>query len=498
MISASIGYFFATIAITLGITIWAARRNTGRASYYVAEGRITGTQNGFAIAGDYMSAGTILGIVGLYTLIGVDVSLYFIAPMAGLCIGLAVLVGPLRRLGRYTLGDVVQSRLQDPRTRMVLGVCAITISLINLVAQMVGAGGLIAIVFGVPFNLAVIIVGSLMTVYVAFGGMLAATWVQIVKAAILVGGVVLLSVLSVVKAGGLGGIYSAADKLVAGGSELFAFGAIDHGIFSAVSLAVASVAGMMSMPHLLIRFFTVPDAAQAQKSLLVGTVLIGCTMGLVFLVVSPAGVAWVVGNSAYQDPAGAVAGGSNMITLHLARDLGGDVLFGVMSAVAFSTILAVVAGLTVAVSSAMSHDIVAVVRPENALTEQQEVGVFRLAALVTSALAVGLAVVFQHENLTFLIVMGLNVAASTTFPLLMLSIYWRGLTAWGAVAAGVVGLVSSVGLIILSPTFWVRVLGNPEPVFPSDYPALVSMSLAFAAAWLVSRATVHRKHMSGQ
>jgi cation/acetate symporter len=498
MISASIGYFFATIAITLGISIWAARRNTGRASYYVAEGRITGTQNGFAIAGDYMSAGTILGIVGLYTLIGVDVSLYFIAPLAGLCIGLAVLVGPLRRLGRYTLGDVVQSRLGDPRTRMVLGVCTITISLINLVAQMVGAGGLISIVFGLPFNLAVVIVGGLMTFYVAFGGMLAATWVQIIKAAILVGGVILLSVLSVLKAGSLGEIYSQADKLVAGGSALFEFGAIDHGIFSAVSLAVASVAGMMSMPHLLIRFFTVPDVAQAQKSLLVGTVLIGFTMGLVFLVVSPAGVAWVAGNSAYQDSAGAVSGGSNMITLHLARHLGGDVLFGVMSAVAFSTILAVVAGLTVAVSSAMSHDIVAVIRPGDAMSESQEVRVFRLAALVTSALAVGLAVVFQHENLTFLIVMGLNVAASTTFPLLMLSIYWRGLTAWGAVAAGVVGLVSSVGLIILSPTFWVRVLGNDEAIFPSDYPALVSMSLAFAAALLVSRATAVDNRKTGQ
>ena len=165
---------------------------------------------------------------------------------------------------------------------------------------------------------------------------------------------------------------------------------------------------------------------------------------------------------------------------------------------AFSTILAVVAGLTVAVSSAMSHDIVAVIRPGDSMSEVGEVRVFRLAALVTSALAVSLAVVFQHENLTFLIVMGLNVAASTTFPLLMLTIYWRGLTAWGAVAAGVVGLVTSVGLIILSPTFWVRVLGNPEAVFPSDYPALVSMLLAFAAAWLVSRGTGAKTVVAGR
>ena len=493
MISASIGYFFVTIAITLGITFWAARRNTGKASFYAAEGKIGGTQNGFAIAGDYMSAGTILGIVGLYTLVGVDVSLYFIAPLGGLCLGLAILVGPLRRMGKYTLGDVVQSRLQNPRTRVVLGACTITISLINLVAQMVGAGGLISIVFGLEFNLAVITVGTLMTVYVAFGGMLAATWVQIIKAAILVGAVVLLSLLCIIKAGGLGEIYTLGDRPQASGRSLYEFGALNHGLFSSISLAVASVAGMMSMPHLLIRFFTVPDEAQAKRSLLVGTLLIGGTMGLVFLVVSPASLAWVTGNPAYQDASGAVSGGSNMITLHLARELGGDLFFGVMSAVAFSTILAVVAGLTVAISSATSHDIFAALRRGAPMSDRLEVTIFRLAALVTSAAAVGLAIVFQHENLTFLIVMGLNVAASTTFPLLMLAIYWRGLTAAGAVAAGLVGLTASIGLIVLSPAFWVKVLGNAEAVFPSDYPALVSMPLAFAAAWLVSRLSSARQ-----
>lgn len=487
MISASIGYFFVTIAVTLGITFWAARRNTGRASFYAAEGRITGTQNGFAIAGDYMSAGTILGIVGLYTMIGVDVSLYFIAPLGGLCLGLAILVGPLRRMGKYTLGDVVQSRLKEPRTRVVLGACTITISLINLVAQMVGAGGLISIVFGLEFNLAVVTVGTLMTLYVAFGGMLAATWVQIIKAAVLVGAVMVLSLLCIIKAGGLGALYTLAETPQASGRSLFEFGAINHGLFSSISLAVASVAGMMSMPHLLIRFFTVPDETQAKRSLLVGTLLIGGTMGLVFLVVSPAGLAFVTGNPAYQDASGAVSGGSNMISLHLARDLGGEFFFGVMSAVAFSTILAVVAGLTVAISSATSHDIFAALRKGAPMSERREVMIFRLAAVVTSAAAVGLAVVFQHENLTFLIVMGLNVAACTTFPLLMLAIYWRGLTPAGAVAAGVVGLVSSIGLIVLSPAFWVKVLGYPEAVFPSDYPALVCMPLAFGAAWLVSR-----------
>jgi cation/acetate symporter len=492
MISASIGYFFATILVTLGITVWAASRNTGRASFYAAEGKITGTQNGFAIAGDYMSAGTVLGIVGLYSLIGVDVSLYFIAPMGGLCLGLALLVTPLRRLGRFTLGDVVQARLDDPRMRLVLGACTITISLINLVAQMVGAGGLISIVFGLPFNLAVVVVGTLMTIYVVFGGMLAATWVQIIKATILVGAVLVLSALCVSRAGGLGALYAHADSLQPAGKQLFDFGTLHLGLFSSMSLAIGSVCGMMSMPHLLIRFFTVPNEAEARRSSLVGTLLIGCTMGLVFLIVSPAGLAYVAGDPAYRDASGAIAGGSNMITLHLARAMGGEVLFGVMSAVAFSTILAVVAGLTISISSATSHDLFVALRKHKPLTERGELNVFRAAAFLTSAAAVGLAVVFQHENLTFLIVMGSSVAASTTFPLLMLAIYWRGLTAPGAIACGAVGLVSSVGLIVLSPAFWVKVLGFAQPAFPSDYPALVSMPLAFAAAWLVSQATTSK------
>lgn len=487
MLSASISYFFITIGITLAITFWAAGRNTGKASYYAADGKISGTQNGFAIAGDYMSAGTILGIVGLYTLIGVDVALYFIAPLGGLCLGLAVLVGPLRRMGKFTLGDVIQSRLKAPRTRVIIGVCTITISLINLVAQMVGAGGLISIVFGLEFNMAVVIVGGLMAVYVAFGGMLAATWVQIIKAGILVLAVILLSILCIDKADGIAGLYASSLTQTGDTRSLFEFGALNHGMFSSISLAVASVAGMMSMPHLLIRFFTVPSEREAKRSLLVGTLLIGMTMGLVFLVISPAGLLWVGGNPSYQDDSGVVVGGSNMITLHLARELGGEFFFGIMSAVAFSTILAVVAGLTVAISSATSHDIVSALTKNDSLSEKREVTIFRLAALLTSVIAVGLAVVFQHENLTFLIVMGLNVAASTTFPLLMLAIYWSGLTSAGAVAAGVVGLVSSVGLIILSPAFWVRVLGHAEAIFPADYPALICMPLAFSAAWLVSK-----------
>ena len=488
MISSSIIYFFATVAITLLITWWAARRSSSKEALYTASSGISGNQNGLAIAGDFMSAGTVLGIVGLYFLVGVDVSLYFIAPIAGLCIGLALIVGPLRRFGRFTLGDVVEARLKDSRMRVVLGASTITISIINLVAQMLGAGHLIAIVFGLTFEMAVVVVGILMTVYVAYGGMLAATWVQIIKAIFLIGSVIVLSLMVLTKYGGFAELYAATAAATEARASLFNYGNLDLGLYSSASLTVGLMLGMMAMPHLLIRFFTVPDEASAKRSLVVAVTLIGLTMCLVFLVISPAGVALVANDPAYQDASGAILGGSNMITLHLARALGGELFFGIMSAIAFSTILAVVAGLTISISSASAHDMVKTLTKGD-LSEKTELAVFRLSAALTSAAAIGLAILFKHENLTFLIVMGSSVAASTTFPLLAMAIYWRGLTSAGAIAGGIVGLIMSVGLIILSPAFWVKVLGNSSAIFPSDYPALISVPLAFAAAWIVSALT---------
>lgn len=488
MIQSSIVYFFITIAITLGITYWAARRSSSKEALYTASSGISGNQNGLAIAGDYMSAGTILGIVGLYFLVGTDVSLYFISPMAGLCIGLAIIVGPLRRFGRFTLGDVVESRLKDRRMRVVLGICAIVISLIYLVAQMVGAGGLISIVFGLSFNMSVVVVGILMTIYVAYGGMLAATWVQIIKAVFLVGSVIVLSVLCLQHTGGLSELYAMTTEATAQTRSLFNYGNLNLGLYSAASLTLGLMLGMMAMPHLLIRFFTVPDEAAARRSLVVAVTLISLTMCLVFLIISPAGVSMIANNPDYQDANGVVLGGSNMITLHLARALGGELFFGIMSAIAFSTILAVVSGLTISISSASAHDLVKTLS-RGELSEKTELRVFRTAAALTSAAAIGLSILFQHENLTFLIVMGSSVAASTTFPLLAMAIYWRGLTPTGAIVGGMVGLISSVGLIILSPAFWVKVVGFDEAVFPSDYPALISVPLAFISAWMVSRVT---------
>ena len=488
MIPGSILYFLGTVALTLGITVWAAGRNTGRAAFYAASSKIGGFQNGLAITGDFLSAGAVLGLVGLYSVAGADVLLFFMAPMAGFCLLYVLVVGPLRRMGRFTLGDVVGSRLPGRGVRLVLGFCSVTTSLINLVAQLLGAGGLISIVFGLPFNLSVSVVGALMTTYVVFGGMLAATWVQIVKAVLLVSAILYLSLLGIVKAGGLASLYGTAESMLARGPSAFSFGALHMDMYSAVSLAVGVIFGIMGLPHLLIRFFTVPDESTARRSLVIATTLMGLIMGAIFFVISPATVAFLTNAPDIRTNSGSFIGGSNMVTLHLARVLGGDVLLGVMGAIAFSTILAGVAGLTVAVSSSTSHDIVAALRGKG-LSEKTELLVFRIAAFTVSAAAVGLAILFQRENIAFLIVAGFAVAASTTGPLLLLSIYWPKLTAEGAIAAGIVGLVASVGLIIASPVFWTKILGFSTPLYPSEYPGLISVPLAFATAWIVSTLT---------
>lgn len=482
-----IHYFLLTVLLTIAITFWAARRNSGRASFYAAEGKISAPQNGLAIAGDFLSAGTVLGIVGLFFGVGMDAAPYLITPLAGLFLMLALIVGPLRRLGRYTLGDVVTHRLQEPRMRVVVGLCTIVISLINLVAQLVGAGALISIVFGLPFNLAVVIVASLMTGYVAFGGMLAATWVQIIKAVILVAMIGVLAVLCIVRAGGYAPLFDMAE-ISARSRDMLAFGGLQLGLFGAASLALTQVAGMMGMPHLLIRFFTVPDETAARQSLVIGTTIIGVAMGTVLLVLGPAAIAFVGADASLRDASGGIVGGSNMITMHLSRIIGGDLLFGLLSAVAFCTILAVVAGLTISISSATSHDLVLGLYRGPTLSERREVAIFRLAAVVTSAIAMLLAILFQNENITFLIVMGQTVAASTTFPLLILAIYWPGLTARGAIAAGLFGLITSLAGIVGSPAFWVKALGNAQPLIPTDYPALVTVPATFLVAWLVSTA----------
>jgi cation/acetate symporter len=481
--------FVLVVAATLVITRWAARRAAGREGFYAANSSISAGQNGLAIAGDFVSAATLLGTTAIYFGSGADSILYLLPFLLGLCLMLAWIAGPLRQLGRFTLGDVVTARLNSPVLRVYSGVSTITISLIYLVAQLVGAGGLISILFGLPFLAAVVIVGALMAVYVIFGGMVAATWVQVIKASVLLAAIAVLAALCLVKGGGLSGIYERAAAAHALGPRLFALGGQKMGLFSTVSLVAGLALGTMGLPHLLIRAFTVRDARESQRSVAIGTAIIAAVLAVVYLIIAPATVAFVAGARQFQDASGALRGGPNMAVIHLASAVGGDLLFGAIAAVAFATILAVVAGLTVAIASAAAHDIYAALKTHTGSGEREELGVFRATAIGASAAAVLLAMALQHENIAVLVAAALALAASANFPVIFLVIYWRGLTVAGAVSGGLAGLASALLLLILGPDVWVKVLGFAAPVFPVEYPTLITMPLAFAVAVTVSLAT---------
>ena len=486
----SIGLFFGVIAITLAITYWAARRSKSTAQLYAAGGQITAGQNGLAIAGDLLSAALFLGGVGMYFTSGYDAILYFFPAMAGFALMLGFIAGPLRRLGRYTFADVAAVRLSPKPIRVLAAVSSLAVTLMYMIIQMVGAGGLIQILFGIPYTYSVVIVGSLMVIYVAFGGMLATTWVQIIKAILMFLGLFTLSMLALAKTGwSIDDLYARAAEVHKLGDNLFQPGGLRLSVAQAASLSIAIAFGIPGMPHILMRFFTVPNPIIARKSLVIGMVVIGMAYTMVFLVLGAAGVAFVTGNPAFMTEAGAPRGGTNMVALHLASFLGGDVLFGAIAAIAFATILAVVSGLTVAAASALSHDLFVNVIARGKVTEKQETFVFRTSCLVIGAASIFLGIVFEGQNIIYLTGMLYSVAASSCFPVLVMSIYWRRLTTAGALAGGYAGLFASLGLIVIGPSVWVAVLHNPAPILPIDQPAIISLPLAFIVMVIVSLMT---------
>ena len=482
----AISIFLATILVTLGITAWAARRSKSREDYYAAGSRITGFQNGLAIAGDFMSATTFLGLTGMYFGSGVDpAGIYFLTPLVGLPLMMLLIAGPLRRAGKFTLGDVMTSRLPSPSMRLFAGSSTIIISIIYLVGQLVGAGILISLLFGFDFSVAVILVGVLMTIYVAVGGMLAATWVQIIKAVLLVATIVLLSIMCLVTIGPAE-LYDRAASAHKLGNALFATGQSKMDLFSATSLAFGMSVGMLGLPHLLIRFFTVPDAKAAKTSVMVATSIMGGVFALMFMVLGPSAVALLGENPAFVSPEGLLKGGPNMASIHLANALGGPVLMGITSAVAFATILAVVSGLVMATASAVSHDIYAVLKGNRVKDTREELLAFRVGAALMAVIAVFLAFGFRNENVAFLSALAFAVASSANFPVLILTLYWPRLTTAGALSGGLVGLVASVALIIVGPAVWVKILGHATPIFPSEYPGLLVAPIAFLVCVVVS------------
>jgi cation/acetate symporter len=484
---AAISMFLAFVVASLAITLWAARRGTTTAkNYYAAGGGLSGIQNGLAIAGDYTSAATFLGVTALVYGSGYDGMIYAIGFLVGFPMILFLVAEPLRNLGRYTFADVAAYRLAERPIRTVAGVNTLVIVLFYLIAQMVGAGKLIELLFGLPYWVAVGIVGVLMMLYVTLGGMLATTWVQIIKAVLLLTGTVVMSVLILGQFGfSVERLFAAAVSVHPKGSAIMAPGGMVKDPISAISLGMALIFGTAGLPHILMRFFTVADARQARISVLVATAFITVFYTLLF-VLGFGAIALVSGDAAYIDPKGALIGGANMVALHLAEKLGGSLLLGFISAVAFATILAVVSGLTIAGASAASHDLYARVLRRGRANEQEEVKVSKAAAVIISLAAMGLGILFENQNIAFMVGLVFAIAASANFPIILLSVSWRGLTSAGAVSGSVVGLVTALVLVALSPSVWTATLKLGPAIFPYDNPALISVPLAFLTSWLVS------------
>ncbi len=483
--------FLVFVAATLGITYWAAQRTKTAKDFYAAGGGITGFQNGLAIAGDYMSAASFLGISGLVFLNGYDGLIFSVGWLVGWPIIMFLIAEQLRNLGKYTYADVVSYRFERVPMRSLAATAALIVVILYLIGQMVGAGKLIQVLFGLDYVYAVVIVGVLIILYVTFGGMLATTWVQIIKAGLLLFGATIIA---------FGALYLASDgsmspekmfenavKVHPKHGAIMGPGTLVSSPIESISLGLALMFGTAGLPHILMRFFTVGNAIEARKSVFYATGWIGYFYILTFLMGFGA-IVLLTGNPEFADAAavGGIKGGQNMAAVNLAAAVGGNVLLGFISAVAFATILAVVSGLTLAGASAISHDLYANVWAHGNVDEQQEVRVSKMATVVLGIIAILLGIAFEKQNIAYLVALTFSVAASANFPILLMSIYYGKMTTRGALIGGWLGLISATVLVIIGPTVWTEILKLGDPIFPLKYPALFSMSIAFLGIWIGS------------
>jgi cation/acetate symporter len=475
----AMAFFFVFIAITLGITWWAARRTRTTEQFYAAGRSITAGQNGFALAGDYMSAASFLGIAGLVSTTGFDGLIYSTGWLVGWPIVLFLIAEPLRNLGRYTFSDVVALRFRQTPVRIAAATGTLATVVLYLIAQMVGAGGLIKLMFGLTYEQAIVIVGAAMIAYVLFGGMIATTWVQIVKAVLLLGGAAILAFLVLLRFEmNPAVLFAAAAERY--GDGVLAPGKLVSSPLDALSLGLALMFGTAGLPHILMRFYTVPDARAARTSVFYATGLIGAFYLMTFILGFGAMV--LVGPDAIR----AVDAGGNMAAPLLAELLGGTPFLGFIAAVAFATILAVVAGLTLSGAAALSHDLwVNVVRDGHADAREQ-LAVARVATVALGLVAIALGIAFKGQNVAFMVSLAFAIAASANFPALVLSIFWPRCTTAGAVASMVFGTVATLLLIGLSPTVQIDLLGRELAWFPLKNPALITIPLSFGIGFLVS------------
>jgi cation/acetate symporter len=483
----AITMFVFFVLCTLGITYWAARRTRTASDFYTAGGGITGLQNGMAIAGDFMSAASFLGISALVYGSGYDGLIYSIGFLVGWPIIMFLMAERLRNLGRFTFADVVSYRLQETPMRSLAAAGTLVVVAFYLIAQMVGAGQLIKLLFGLDYKVAVVLVGVLMILYVTFGGMLATTWVQIIKACLLLGGATAMALLVLGQFGfNLEAFFAKAVEVHPKHGAIMSPGALVADPVSAISLGIALMFGTAGLPHILMRFFTVKNAKEARKSVFFATTFIGYFYILTF-VIGFGAIVLVSTNPQYLDPVThGLLGGSNMAAVHLAQAVGGDLMLGFISAVAFATILAVVSGLALAGASAVSHDLYASVFARGRSNEKTELRVSKVATVVLGILAIFLGILFEKINVAFMVGLAFAIAASANFPVLLLSMYWKGLTTRGAILGGWVGLLSAVAFTVLSPSIWKNVFGFPAGIFPYDSPALFTMPLGFLCCWLGS------------
>ena len=475
----SIAIFFVFVAVTLYITYWAAKKTKTGSEFYAAGRNISGFQNGLALAGDYMSAASFLGIAGMVATKGYDGLIYSIGFLVGWPLIMFLIAEPLRNLGKYTFADVVAYRLKQRPIRIASSVGSLLTISFYLIAQMVGAGTLIKTLFGLDYEIAVVVVGIVMTCYVLFGGMIATTWVQIIKAVLLLSGATILVVLAMAKFNfSPGDLFNSVRSQY--GEDMLAPGGYITNPLDAISLGLALMLGTAGLPHILMRFYTVPDDKAARKSVFVATGLIGYFYILTFLIGFSALA--LVGKL----PIEGLDKGGNMAALLLAEHVGGSAFLGFIASVAFATILAVVAGLTLSGASSISHDLYVHVFKHGVSDEKGEIKVAKRATIFLGLLAIGLGLIFKGQNVAFMVGLAFSIAASANFPALLMSIIWKGFTTLGAVLSIVTGAVLSLVLIVLSPTVWVDVLGNAEAIFPLKNPALVSMTSAFVVGILVS------------
>jgi cation/acetate symporter len=499
----AIAMFVIFVAITLGITYWAAMRTKTATDFYAAGRGITGLQNGLAIAGDYMSAASFLGIAALVYMNGFYGLIYSVGWLVGWPIILFLIAERLRNLGKFTYADVASFRLQQGPVRTMAAIGSLIVVIWYLIGQAVGAGQLLhTLVPQISYQISIVIVGALIIIYVTFGGMKATTWVQIIKAGLLLGGATLMAIGVMVHEG------FSFEKLFADAvadhpkhlqimQSVVPIGAKANPIES-ISLGLTLMFGTAGLPHILMRFFTVTDAKAARKSVLYGTCFIGYFYILTFIIGFGA-IVLVANNPEYVADLSksvlALKGGGSMPAVYLSHALGGDFFLGFIAAVAFATILAVVSGLTLAGASALSHDIYASVIKKGKSTEAEEVRVSKLCVVALGIIAILLGIAFEKQNVAYIVALTFSIAACANFPILVLSVFWRGLTTRGAVVGGYVGIFGSIGLLIIGPTVWTKVMGMGPAIFPYDFPTFFVLPAVLIVSYVVS---VTDRSASGQ